>query len=60
MGSSEERDRMDKFGLLQEIITELRNVIEPAGIGKNPDVCRLFFVQKSENAVNSYLDLQKK
>lgn len=59
MGQVEKRDWMDRIGVYNEIVTKLRNVIEPAGIGKNPDVCRLFFVQKSENAVNSYLDFQK-
>ena len=59
MGKTEERNRMDIAGFCPEIVNRISNGNEPAGIGRNPDVRRLFFRGKSENAINSYLDLQK-
>ena len=44
MGKAEIRNWLGEFGLLPEIVTELRIGIEPAGVGRNPDVRRLFCV----------------
>lgn len=45
MGKTEERNRMDIAGFCPEIVNRISNGNEPAGIGKNPDACRLFFVE---------------